>query len=106
MAFTEERKLELESKYILDFERFLATRAQRDCLLAGWATNQLRRNDPRAYLQELNDTAIGTPTDDDLAAKLLRDFELAGIKMTKDDLARAMHEMMFEAAEELDAGRT
>lgn len=106
MAFTEERKLELESKYILDFERLLATRARRDCLLAGWATNLLRRNDSRAYLQELNDIAIGTPTDDDLVAKLLRDFELAGIKISKDDLARTMHEMMFEAAEELDSGRT
>ncbi|MBP2445085.1 hypothetical protein JOH51_002524 [Rhizobium leguminosarum] len=34
MAFTEEGKLELESKYILDFERLLATRARRDYLLA------------------------------------------------------------------------
>ncbi|WP_209888614.1 ATPase inhibitor subunit zeta [Rhizobium leguminosarum] len=66
----------------------------------------LRRNDSRAYLQELNDTTIGTPTDDDLVGKLLRDFELAGIKISKDDLARRMHEIMFEAAEELDSGRT
>ncbi|MDK1491229.1 ATPase inhibitor subunit zeta [Sinorhizobium sp. 7-81] len=98
-----EREKALEERYILDFERSLRVRERRNRLLAGWAARALDRSNATAYAAEIAEAGRAEAGDDDVLRKVLRDFEIAGIAATREQLEEKMRALLFVAAEQLDA---
>ncbi|MGF9693427.1 ATPase inhibitor subunit zeta [Rhizobium sp. 0TCS1.26] len=93
----------LEEKYILDFRMLPKTRARRDQQFARWAAQQLQEQDVDAYLAQICRAGKAIPGDEDILQKVLADFRSAGKEAGEEDLRALMHEMMFSAAEQLEA---
>lgn len=93
----------LEENYILDFQMLPKTRARRDQLFARWAAQQLQEQDVDAYLAQICRAGKAIPGDEDILQKVLADFRSAGKEAGEEDLRALMHEMMFSAAEQLEA---
>ncbi|MCG5485512.1 MAG: DUF1476 family protein [Sinorhizobium meliloti] len=100
------REQALEEKYILDFERSLRVRERRDRLLAEWAAYALDKADATVYAGEIASAGRAEAGDDDVLRKVLRDFETAGIPVTREQLKVKMRVLLFVAAEQLDAEST
>ncbi|MGV4796679.1 ATPase inhibitor subunit zeta [Rhizobium sp. F40D2] len=81
------------------------TRARRNQMLAAWAASKLGRANADAYLKEVQLVDAAVSGDDDILQKILADLRSAGQKVDEDDLHSMMNEMMFDAAEELEAER-
>lgn len=106
MDMDDDRRRALEANYIADFQMLFETRARRNRLLANWAAKRLKRNDEDAYLAEILRAGLAEPGDDDILRKVLVDLRSADIDMSEDEIRERMHEMMFDAAAELDAERS
>ncbi|MBP2562443.1 hypothetical protein J2857_005234 [Neorhizobium galegae] len=105
MTADQARRRALEERYILDFQMLFKTRTRRDLLFATWAATKLGRQDPADYLEEVRSAGRAAPGDDDILQKVLADFRSVGQEITEEDLRSVMNEMMFDAAEELEADR-
>ncbi len=93
----------IEDKYIKDFQRLPVTRARRDFLFAKWAAQELGRNDIDAYVEEVRLSSATSTGDAALLHKVLEDLRAAGLNVKEEGLRSILHEMMFEAAAELEA---
>ncbi|NKK71043.1 DUF1476 family protein [Rhizobium leguminosarum bv. viciae] len=103
MTTTEARRRFLEEKYILDFQMLFRTRARRNQMLAAWAASKLGRFSVDAYLKEIQLVDEAVSGDDDVIQKILADLRSTGQRFEEGDLRSMMNEMMFDAAEALEA---
>lgn len=100
-AFDDRRKA-FEGQYTLGFERLFKVQARRDRLLAQWVAALIGRTDVEAYVQEVVDAGLAAPGDEDVLTKILADFAMAGRDVDKAVVREKMHELMYEAAEQME----
>ncbi|TCR75606.1 ATPase inhibitor subunit zeta [Rhizobium sp. BK376] len=102
MTMFEDRRRMLEDKYILDFERSFKTRRRRDRMLGEWAAASMRKQDVKAYADEVVAIGSRSPLDETLVHKIVSDFRQASQAVDEDLIREKMHQLMYEAAEALE----
>ena len=108
MTTFDKREEGFEKKFAHDEElRFKAT-ARRNKLLGLWAAEKMGLKGPEAeaYAKEVVIADFEAPGDDDVVAKLRKDFDAKGVKNISDqELRSTMESLLLKAVDELQAGR-
>lgn len=101
----DKREEGFEKKFARDEElRFKAT-ARRNKLLGLWAAEKLGLSgaDAEAYAKEVVASDFEAPGDDDVFAKLRKDFDAKGVAQSDHQIRRTMTELLARAVEEVQA---
>jgi hypothetical protein len=107
MTTFDKREEGFEKQFAHDEElRFRAT-ARRNKLLGLWAADKLGKTggDAEAYAKSVVLADFEEIGDDDVARKVLADFQAAGIHQSEHQVRRTMDELMARAFSEIKAGR-
>ena len=83
MSTFDTRERAEENRFAHDQEVAFKARVKRARLLAAWAGPQIGRADIAAYGDELVDADMKEPGDEDIIAKLLADFQAAGVETSR-----------------------
>jgi hypothetical protein len=103
----DKREEGFEKKFAHDEElRFKAT-ARRNKMLGLWAAEKLGLAGAaaEAYAKEVVVSDFEAPGDDDVFAKLRKDFDAKGITQSDHQIRRTMDELMARAVEDVRAAR-
>jgi hypothetical protein len=103
MVDLSDRKKAMEEKYFQDAEQSFKLTSRRDRLLAKWIAGLLGRDDFAAYADEVAHARFSGGGDAGVVSKALSDLQAAGHKISEQELAEKMRELMVEAAEALTA---
>jgi hypothetical protein len=107
MTTFDKREEGFEKQFAHDEElRFRAT-ARRNKLLGMWAAGKLGKTgaDAEAYAKEVVLADFEEIGDDDVARKVLSDFQAAGVNQSEHQVRRTMDELMARAVSEIKAGK-
>lgn len=99
----DKREEGFEKKFAHDEElRFKAT-ARRNKLLGMWAAEKLGLTgaEAEAYAKEVIVSDFEAPGDDDVFAKLRKDFDAKGVAQSDHQIRRTMSELLARAVEEV-----
>lgn len=103
MSSFDKREEGFEKKFAHDEElRFKAT-ARRNKLLGLWAAEKLGLSgaDAEAYAKEVVVSDLEEPGDDDVFAKIRKDFDAKGVQQSDHQIRRTMDELLARAIEEV-----
>lgn len=103
MSSFDKREEGFEKKFAHDEElRFKAT-ARRNKLLGLWAAEKLGLSgaDAEAYAKEVVVSDLEEPGDDDVFAKIRKDFDAKGVQQSDHQIRRTMEELLARAIEEV-----
>lgn len=103
METFDKRKEGFEKRFAHDEElRFKAT-ARRNKLLGLWAAQKLglAGADAEAYAKEVVSADFEQPGDDDVFAKVRKDFDAKGVAQSDHQIRRTMEELMAQAVEQV-----
>lgn len=103
MSSFDKREEGFEKKFAHDEElRFKAT-ARRNKLLGLWAAEKLGLSgaDAEAYAKEVVVSDLEEPGDDDVFAKIRKDFDAKGVQQSDHQIRRTMEELLARAVEEV-----
>jgi hypothetical protein len=107
MTTFDKREEGFEKQFAHDEElRFRAT-ARRNKLLGLWAADKLGKTgaDAEAYAKEVVLADFEEIGDEDVARKVLADFQAGGISQSEHQVRRTMDELMARAVTEIRAGK-
>ena len=107
MTTFDKREEGFEKKFAHDEElRFKAT-ARRNKLLGLWAADKLGKTgaDAEAYAKAVVLADFEEIGDEDVARKVLADFQEAGVHQSEHQVRRTMDELMARAVTEIRAGK-
>lgn len=107
MTTFDKREEGFEKQFAHDEElRFRAT-ARRNKLLGLWAADKLGKSgaEAEAYAKEVVLADFEEIGDDDVARKVLADFQAGGINQSEHQVRRTMDELMARAVSEIKAGK-
>ncbi len=105
MTTFDKREEGFEKKFAHDEElRFKAT-ARRNKLLGLWAAEKLGLSGPEAdaYAKEVVVADFESPGEDDVFAKLRKDFDAKGVAQSDHQIRRTMDELLARAIDEVKA---
>ena len=105
MTTFDKREEGFEKKFAHDEElRFKAT-ARRNKLLGLWAAEKLGLTGPEAeaYAKEVVVADFDAPGEEDVFAKLRKDFDAKGVAQSDHQIRRTMDELMARAIDEVKA---
>jgi hypothetical protein len=104
MTTFDEREKGFEQQFAHDEELKFKATARRDRLLGLWAAEKLGLGGPdaAAYAKEV---VVAEIEHHDVFAKIRKDLDLKGVKVTDEEIRRAMLEMMGRAITEIKAGK-
>jgi hypothetical protein len=107
MAGLEDRKKAYENKFAHDEELRFKARARRNRLLGMWAAEKLGKSgeEAEAYAKEVVRADFESPGEDDVFAKVRRDFDAAGVEQSDHQIRRTMEELIVTAAEQIEKER-
>jgi hypothetical protein len=107
MAGLEDRKKAYENKFARDEELRFKARARRNKLLGLWAAEKLGKTGEEAesYAKEVVRSDFEGPGEDDVFAKVRRDFDAAGVEQSDHQIRRTMEELIVTAAEQVETER-
>ncbi|HVZ13713.1 MAG TPA: DUF1476 domain-containing protein [Bauldia sp.] len=99
MTTFDKRKDAFESKFAHDAEMRFKAEARRNKLLGLWAAGLLGKSgaDAEAYAQEIIAADFEKGGDEDVFAKIRRDFDAAGVAQSDHQIRRTMDELMETA---------
>ena len=103
----DKREEGFEKRFAHDEElRFKAT-ARRNKLLGLWAAEKLGMAgaEADAYAKEVIAADFEAPGDDDVFAKVRKDFDAKGVDQSDHQIRRTMNELMERAIEEVQAAK-
>lgn len=103
METFDKRKEGFEKRFAHDEElRFKAT-ARRNKLLGLWAAQKLglAGAEAEAYAKEVVAADFEQPGDDDVFAKVRKDFDAKGVAQSDHQIRRTMEELMAQAVEQV-----
>ncbi|MDL2398327.1 ATPase inhibitor subunit zeta [Rhizobium mayense] len=103
MSIFKEREEAAEREYVMKLEQSFHIRARRDRMLARWAADLIGRKDFDAYFGEIITADLAVPGDEGLFSKLQADLQSAGAPIDERDLREKMRQLLFDAAEQVDA---
>jgi len=107
MTTFDKREEGFEKKFAYDEElRFKAT-ARRNKMLGLWAAEKLGKSgaDAEAYAKDVVMADFELPGEDDVFAKIRKDFDAAGVAQSDHQIRRTMDELMERAIAEVKAGK-
>jgi hypothetical protein len=107
MSTFDKREEGFERKFAHDEEVRFKARARRNKLLGLWAAQQLGLTGDAAdaYAKEIVIVDFEEPGDDDVFARIRKDFDAKGVAQSDHQIRRTMEELMAKAVEDLKAGR-
>ena len=103
MTTFDERKDAFESKFAHDQELRFKTEARRNKLLGLWAAGLLGKSgaDADAYAREVVAADFETAGDEDVFAKVRRDFDAGGVNQSDHQIRRTMDDLMQTAMDQV-----
>jgi hypothetical protein len=106
MTSFDKREEGFEKKFAHDEELRFKANARRNKRLGLWAAEKLGKSgtDAEAYAKEVVMADFDTPGDDDVFAKIRKDFDANGVAQSDHQIRRTMDELMQTAIEEIKAG--
>ena len=107
MSTCDKREEGFERKFAHDEEVRFKARARRNKLLGLWAAQKLGLSDDaaEAYAKEIVAVDFEEPGDDDVFARIRRDFDAKAVAQSDHQIRRTMEELMAKAVEDVKAGR-
>jgi hypothetical protein len=107
MSEFDRREEGFERKFAHDEEVRFKARARRNKLLGFWAADKLGLAGAAAdsYAKEIVIADFEGPGDDDVFAKIRRDFDAKAVAQSDHQIRRTMEELMAKAVEDVKAGR-
>jgi hypothetical protein len=107
MSTFDKREEGFERQFAHDEEIRFKARARRNRMLGLWAAEKLGLSGAAAdaYAKEIVLADFEGPGDDDVFARLRRDFDAKGVAQSDHQIRRTMEELMAKAVEDLKAGR-
>ena len=107
MSTFDKREEGFERQFAHDEEIRFKARARRNRMLGMWAAEKLGLSGAAAdaYAKEIVIADFEGPGDDDVFARLRRDFDAKGVAQSDHQIRRTMEELMAKAVEDLKAGR-
>jgi hypothetical protein len=99
----DKREEGFEKKFAHDEELRFKANARRNKLLGLWAAEKLGLTgaEAEAYAKDVVVSDFEAPGDDDVFAKLRKDFDAKGVAQSDHQIRRTMTEMMARAVEEV-----
>lgn len=97
------RACALEDNFAYNQTITFRAEARRNKLAGLWAANCLGIDDAEAYAHEVVAFAIDAHSDAELVTKLRHEFDVRGIKISTDQLASKMRDLLTEAFQDLKA---
>jgi hypothetical protein len=106
MTEFDNRKKAFENKYAHDEETAFKVRNRSNKLLGLWAAGLLGKTGESAdaYAKEVVMADFEAPGDDDVIAKLLKDFVVAGVTMQERDIRLQLQQCLAEAQRQIQSG--
>jgi hypothetical protein len=107
MSTFDKREEGFERKFAHDEEVRFKGRARRNKLLGLWAAQKLglTADAAEAYAKEIVIVDFEEPGDDDMFARIRKDFDAKGVDQSDHQIRRTMEELMAKAVEDVKAGR-
>ena len=107
MSGFDKREEGFERKFAHDEEVRFKARARRNKLLGLWAAQKLglAGDAAEAYAKEIVIVDFEEPGDDDMFARIRKDFDAKGVDQSDHQIRRTMEELMAKAVEDVKAGR-
>jgi hypothetical protein len=107
MSTFDKREEGFERKFAHDEEVRFKARARRNKLLGLWAAQNLGLSGDaaEAYAKEIVAVDFEEPGDDDVFARIRRDFDTKAVAQSDHQIRRTMEELMAKAVEDVKAGR-
>jgi hypothetical protein len=107
MSTFDKREEGFERKFAHDEEVRFKARARRNKLLGLWAAQKLglAGDAAEAYAKEIVAADLEEPGDDDVLARIRRDFDAKAVAQSDHQIRRTMEELMSKAVEDVKAGR-
>jgi hypothetical protein len=107
MSTFDKREEGFERKFAHDEEVRFKARARRNKLLGLWAAQKLglAGDAAEAYAKEIVAVDFEEPGDDDVFARIRRDFDAKAVAQSDHQIRRTMEELMAKAVEDVKAGR-
>jgi hypothetical protein len=107
MSTFDKREEGFERKFAHDEEVRFKARARRNKLLGLWAAQKLSLagDAAEAYAKEIVAVDFEEPGDDDVFARIRRDFDAKAVAQSDHQIRRTMEELMAKAVEDVKAGR-
>jgi hypothetical protein len=107
MSTFDKREEGFERKFAHDEEVRFKARARRNKMLGLWAAQMLglAGDAAEAYAKDIVAADLEEPGDDDVFAKLRKDFDAKAIAQSDHQIRRTMDELMAKAVEDVKAGR-
>jgi hypothetical protein len=106
MSGFDKREEGFEKKFAHDEELRFKAMARRNKLLGLWAAEKLALSgaDAEAYAKTVVIADFDEPGDEDVYRKVRADLDAKGVKISDDELRRAMNDLLAKAIEEIKAG--
>jgi hypothetical protein len=107
MSTFDKREEGFERKFAHDEEVRFKARARRNKLLGLWAADQLglAGDAAEAYAKDIVIADFEGRGDDDVFARIRRDFDAKAVAQSDHQIRRTMEELMAKAVEDVKAGR-
>jgi hypothetical protein len=107
MSGFDKREEGFERKFAHDEEVRFKARARRNKLIGLWAAGKLglAGDAAEAYAKEIVIVDFEEPGDDDVFARIRKDFDAKGVDQSDHQIRRTIEEMMAKAVEDVKAGR-
>ncbi len=107
MSTFDKREEGFERKFAHDEEVRFKARARRNKLIGLWAAGKLglAGDAAEAYAKEIVIVDFEEPGDDDVFARIRKDFDAKGVDQSDHQIRRTIEEMMAKAVEDVKAGR-
>jgi hypothetical protein len=107
MSTFDSREKGFEKKFTHDAELKFKAEARRNRLLGAWAAKELSltAGDVDAYVKAVIKSDLEKPGDDDVFAKIRKDFDAKGVKQTDAQIRTAMSNMLAEAVGQIEKER-
>lgn len=106
MPLFPDRERAFEGKFALDEENRFKALARRNRMIGRWAAERLGCSGTVAddYIKDISGAIAVADADDVIAAKLMGDFERAGIAASEADIRDKIAEFMAQATLQTDIG--
>ncbi len=106
MSSFDKREEGFEKKFAHDEELRFKANARRNKLLGRWAAEKLGLSgaEADAYAKEVVMSDFESPGDDDVFAKVRKDFDAKGVAQSDHQIRRTMDELMAQAIESIKSG--
>jgi hypothetical protein len=105
MTTFDDRKNAYESKFAHDEALRFRSVARRNKLLGIWAAEKLGKSGPDAdaYAREVIRADFAEAGDEDVARKILADFEVTGVPVDAATIRQKMDELLIVAAQQIES---